>query len=200
VTPGDDLVVSIHEAGFGSFPRASILVFIRRRPWAPWLEQARAAALMMTQRSEDTSTAVQLLADICAIFGTATKLWSETIVDELAKMEDRPWPEWSKGKPISKAQLARQLGRFDIVPRTVRIGDQTAKGYDIEQFFDAFPRYLGIQNVTTSQPKSDVGFSQNSKRHTNSDVTFCNPSQPTPVLNCDVVTFSKGVSQEEDTI
>ena len=107
------------------------LLAIADRICGDWPEQARAAAKALVKDNDDTSTGVQLLADIRTIFGTAEKLTSEVIVDELAKMEDRPWTEWSKGKPMSKAQLARQLGRFDIVPRTIRIGGQTAKGYDI---------------------------------------------------------------------
>jgi len=176
------------------------LLAIADRICGDWPEQARAAAKALVKDNDDTSTGVQLLADIRTIFGTAEKLTSEVIVDELAKMEDRPWTEWSKGKPMSKAQLARQLGRFDIVPRTIRIGGQTAKGYDIEQFSDAFSRYAGIQNVTTSQTTPDADCSPTSKRHTGSSVTDCETSQPVPTLSCDVVTVREGGTEEEETI
>jgi hypothetical protein len=34
------------------------------------------------------------------------------------------------------------LGRFKIVPGTIRIGATTAKGYRLEQFGETFDRYL----------------------------------------------------------
>ena len=33
-------------------------------------------------------------------------------------MEDRPWPEWRKGNPISTRQLARMLKLFKVNPGT----------------------------------------------------------------------------------
>ena len=57
-------------------------------------------------------------------------------------MEDRPWPEWKSGKPLTQNALARLLRSFGIYPDTIRIGETTAKGYLLSQFKDAFDRYL----------------------------------------------------------
>jgi hypothetical protein len=159
--------------------------------------------LALANKDGDSSTGVQLLNDIRDIFDKhrTDKMFSDTLAAELVKLEDRPWPEWgTSGKPLSKNQLARQLSKFNIKPGTVRINDETNKGYKLEQFGEAFMCYLDSQNVTTSQPAPDVDCSSIPKCHTNSDVTLCNPSQPAPVLSCDVVTFSKGGPTEEDTI
>jgi hypothetical protein len=39
-------------------------------------------------------------------------------------------------------QLANLLRGFGVSSRTIRVGDSTAKGYDIGDFSDAFSRYL----------------------------------------------------------
>ena len=103
---------------------------------------------------------MQLLSDIQKIFHErgVDKVFSEELAIELGKMEDRPWPEWKNGKPISKSQIARILGtKFDIAVKTVRIGTETATGYKLDQFDDVFLRYLGSQNVTRSQPTPVMG-------------------------------------------
>ena len=110
----------------------------------------------------DDSIGVQLLSDIQDIFvqSATDKVASETIVEELAKLEGRPWGEWGKSqKPMSKNQLARVLHRYEIQPKKVRLGSKTAQGYDLEQFSDAFSRYLTLQTGTPEQPTTDAGFS-----------------------------------------
>jgi hypothetical protein len=64
------------------------------------------------------------------------------IVGELVRMEGRPWPEYYQGKPLSAQQMARLLKRYEIKPTTMRIGEDTAKGYKRHQFEDAWKRYL----------------------------------------------------------
>jgi len=85
-----------------------------------------------------------LLGDLRRLFTgrRAARLPSAVIVEELGKLEERPWSEWRRGKPITARQLARQLESFSISPKKVRVGDQTLRGYELEQFEDAFSRYL----------------------------------------------------------
>ena len=83
---------------------------------------------------------VQLLADLCALFGdTRTSMTSEEIVSALGRMEDRPWPEWKRGRPISTKQLANLLARFGVRP--VKL-NSSRRGYKLEDFDDSFTRYL----------------------------------------------------------
>jgi putative DNA primase/helicase len=113
----------------------------------PWPKRALAAAIELSHWTrEDTSIAVQLLQDIRALFlkHQAQRLSSEVVVRELASMEDRPWPDWRHGQPISKAQLARTLAPFDIHPKVLRLGGAAVgRGYLQEDFEDAFRRYGG---------------------------------------------------------
>jgi hypothetical protein len=63
-------------------------------------------------------------------------------------MEGRPWAEFGKArKPITKNRLAALLGGFHVVPDSVRIGDRTKKGYNRDQFAEAFQRYLTPSGV-----------------------------------------------------
>ena len=120
-----------------------------------WPEHARAVAEKICKSDEDeTSVRVQLLVDIGALFQKhdTDRLASAFIAEELAEMEDRPWPEWGRAaKPITKAQIARQLKHFKISSGTFRDGAKTERGYKLDQLKDALSRYGGSQSVTTSQ-------------------------------------------------
>ena len=64
------------------------------------------------------------------------------MVETLSGREDRPWMEWKGGRPLTVRQLARLVGRFDVSPKQIRLGETTCKGYLLEDFGDAFARYL----------------------------------------------------------
>jgi Protein of unknown function (DUF3631) len=71
------------------------------------------------------------------------KLPSAKLADLLAAIEGRPWAEWGRQqKPISPNQLAKLLRRFGVSPQVIRIGDETPRGYLLEQFLEQFDRYL----------------------------------------------------------
>ena len=74
-------------------------------------------------------------------------------MEKLIEIETRPWSEWSKGRPISKNQLAGQLEPFKIKPKSIRIGTTTLKGYLKEWFKDAFERYLPIDPSHRNNPQ-----------------------------------------------
>lgn len=67
---------------------------------------------------------------------------SAEIVARLVQMEHRPWPEWRRGRPITPVQVASILNLYGIRPETHRFGSETAKGYLLLQFSDAFNRYV----------------------------------------------------------
>lgn len=86
-----------------------------------------------------------LLADIAAIFDRedTDKLPSVKLADLLVAIEGRPWAEWGRQrKPISPNQLANLLHPFGISPQVIRIGNETPRGYLLEQFLEQFDRYL----------------------------------------------------------
>ena len=58
-----------------------------------------------------------------------------------------PWGEWKHGRPLSAISMSRLLKNFEppIRPKTIRFSAEVrAKGYDLEDFSDAFVRYLPI--------------------------------------------------------
>ena len=100
--------------------------------------------MALTESDGDESAAAMLLEDIHALFreGGANRLASADIVDALAKMEERPWPEWKQGKSITQRQLARLLAPFGIKPKLIKFSSDSARGYTFDQFADSFTRYI----------------------------------------------------------
>jgi putative DNA primase/helicase len=94
--------------------------------------------------AEDQSVHVRLLTDVQSAFDTAgvDKLSSTDLVAALVEMESSPWGEWHHGKPLTPISLARLLRPFKILPKTIRIGTGTSKGYDRDLFMDSWERYL----------------------------------------------------------
>ena len=128
-----------------------------------WPERTREVALLLGVPSEgaDNSKRVQLLADIRSLFDQkkTDRLPSESIEKELGKMEDRPWPGYSKGWPISKHQIARLLAPFGIKPKQLWI-EKKFRGYERADFEDAFSRYLPTLETVGPVGSSDgKGFS-----------------------------------------
>jgi hypothetical protein len=110
-----------------------------------WPERARQAARALSGRADDgDAPAVTLLADLRDLFALRglDRIASAEIVEALAKMEDRPWPEWRRGQPLTARQLARLLKPFDAAPKKIRFGDTTAQGYELADLEDAFSRYI----------------------------------------------------------
>lgn len=117
-----------------------------------WPERGREAAKLLTERRDDSESArVQLLADIRDLFENSgtSRLGSEEIVRALSLMEERPWPEWYHGQPISTRQLAKQLKPFGVTPKVQRFAGETARGYELGDFEDTFARYLPTGSVTS---------------------------------------------------
>ncbi len=112
-------------------------------PWPELMRQAFAALETGTDTAAQ-GRGVELLADLREVFAATgrDKLPSKHICEALAQREDRPWPEYRDGRPISPVQLARLLKPYRVTPRDVRINLEVLKGYHLEDFADAFARYL----------------------------------------------------------
>jgi Protein of unknown function (DUF3631) len=134
------------------------LVTIADAAGGEWPMLARQAVQRAAAATDDESIRVLLLSDIRTIFAQrgVGRLASGELISALIAIEERPWAEWKRGKPMSPNSLARQLAPFGIAPETIRIGDKTPKGYLLAHFQDAFTRYLpeeGAQGATPQQSR-----------------------------------------------
>jgi putative DNA primase/helicase len=121
------------------------LLAIAQAAGGEWYAQARWASIVLSGCGDESDGAsVTLLEDIRGLFADqgTDRLTSDEIVHALAKMEERPWPEWYHGKPITARQVAKLLHGFGIKPKVVRVGERTPRGYDLCEFGDAWTRYL----------------------------------------------------------
>jgi hypothetical protein len=121
----------------------------------------------------DESVGVRLLSDIQAAFSGHDRLSSKALVASLLEVEGSPWPDWNQGRGITTNTVARLLRKFDITPRTIRVDEDTAKGYLRECFDDVWTRYLASDCSTSVLPP--VTPSQTAK--TVREMPFPEPSQ-----------------------
>jgi len=128
-----------------------------------WPRAARQAVvdLCTKAQTDDDSIGTKLLFDVRRIFTEkqAEEIPSADLCDSLAHIETSPWGEWSKGKPLSPAKLARLLKPFEVYP--CQIENWQARGYRLSQFQDSFVRYLPpispIQSVGVSETRINSG-------------------------------------------
>lgn len=110
-----------------------------------WPAHARQAALVLSSASagEEPSVRAQVLADIREQFVSRSvdRMASGELCQGLIMLTDRPWGDWDHGRALTQRQLAKLLAPFGIRPINVRT-PVVAKGYTLEQFKDAFERYL----------------------------------------------------------
>ena len=113
-----------------------------------WPQRARVALLDVFNKRDteggNAEGAGLLLADLRNLFQNrkTTRLPSADIIAALGDMEERPWPEWKGGKPITPTQLARALRPFNVRPQNIRDGTDVFKGYTKDSFTEAWARYL----------------------------------------------------------
>jgi hypothetical protein len=141
------------------------------------------------------------LHDIRGIFEAVNRdrIFSRDLLDLLIEIEESPWAEWHRGKPITVRGIARQLTPYGVRSHgTIRIGGQTGKGYLLSDFEDAFNRYLSaktvtplptqIPSVTPSQVNNDGASSQYLPVTPENSVTDKKTLQPSNGKGCDGVT------------
>ncbi|MCH7693394.1 MAG: DUF3631 domain-containing protein, partial [Proteobacteria bacterium] len=166
-----------------------------------WPDRARKTAMVVSSDDNgEMSAAVMLLADIRAIMSDppVERIVSVDLVRALVAMEDRPWPEWKRGHPITTVQMARLLARFEIKPRAFRVdAHTTAKGYRREALNDAFSRYLPDPTVTRSQPNETGAYSENPSVTPPPNVTDGKGRKPAENKECYRVTDEKGGTGEK---
>ena len=97
-----------------------------------WPKMAREAAVALSGVDDDETQSILLLRDLHKLFARQDdeNLSSAYIAERLAKMEDRPWPAFAHGKPITPHGIARLLKPFNVRPRQIRLeSGRRGQGY-----------------------------------------------------------------------
>jgi Protein of unknown function (DUF3631) len=165
-----------------------------------WPERARAAALSAHAAAggDEASLIEILLGDIRDIFAKREKnkvepadwIPSADLVGAMVAIEGHPWAELGRSrKPLTQNGLARRLKPLGIAPGNVGPEGKRVRGYQLEQFKEAFSRYLGPEGASQppirperdgmgtsdiSQPQSpDPGCAVGKSKKPNNDGLLC---------------------------
>jgi putative DNA primase/helicase len=174
-----------------------------------WLNTATNAALKLSDAMQaPMSTANELLADIQEIFHTkqVIKISTTDLINTLCEDTEKSWATYNRGKQLSPRQLSTKLKDYGISSKTIRISAyETAKGYETDQFKDAFSRYLADPLISPSQSNSsqeannDMGFNVTDKKTVTVTCLKRVTVEPTPIVDCDGVTDKTPILKQADT-
>jgi hypothetical protein len=114
-----------------------------------WPERARQGAASLTASVQESNPMGSLLFDIFLLFTMekSGRLFSRALVEGLNDFVDRPWMELKRGKEVTELWLAHQLRPYGVRPRSMRIGEERAKGYFQDDFMEVFRRYMSRSEV-----------------------------------------------------
>ena len=109
-----------------------------------WIDKCIKSYRTLTFNKDEKSHQIQLLEDIAEIFEVTNydRIFTTELISHLIQMEEKPWVDWLRGKPINANALAKMLAGFEISSTTLRRDYNRKKGYKRSDFEDAFTRYL----------------------------------------------------------
>ena len=164
-----------------------------------WPELARNTALTLSSAEhESPSLSAELLSDIKKVFEykLTDRISTTELITALCKDEEKPWATYNRGKQLSSRQLSKQLSEYGIASKSMRIEGVVSRGFELQQFSDAFARYL------TSTPLESATLLQSSfsEPYTVADNVQCNiyknessTLEAAEILNCNNVADKSGV-------
>ena len=109
-----------------------------------WPQSARAAAVALSGGGEDdgTSRGALLLAAIHQAMGDRSSIATAELLETINADDELPFGGWRDGKGLDARGLARLLRPYGLKSGTVRVANETPKGYRRIDFEDAWTRYL----------------------------------------------------------
>lgn len=166
-----------------------------------WPARARRAAVELSgdDGCDETSVRVLLLGDLRDLFlELGERITSAAIVERLVAMEERPWPEWHRGRPMTPRQVARLLAPFGVGPKAIRLPSEgVGKGYIMADFEEVFARYLPSDRLHGYNPHG----ARPSADSPSVTIEPCNRSEngrePVPDKACNRVTDGAPGPEEE---
>ena len=164
----------------------------------------RACRHVAGDADDDLGAREQLLVDLRAVFRDADDpetLSTNHLLSSLQALEERPWSEWQRGKPISARGLAHLLKPFKVKPETIRFTAGLAKGYRRGALHPAWTRYLpqdrGVLPVTSVTSLNAEDLSAARSVTTDSAVTDRSGDKPSRINDVTDVTTDRELSITE---
>jgi len=112
-----------------------------------WPDRARRAALALSgdPEVEDDTAPVRLLAGIRRVFvdRAVDRIPTAELIVGLRADEEAPWDDW-RGRGLKPEGLAYLLRPYGIRAKQMKVAGFNVRGFDLEQFQDAFARYLPL--------------------------------------------------------
>ena len=135
-----------------------------------WPARARAAVIALAKANvaEDAGHGHLLLVALRRVFDQeGSPLASKTICQALNADEELPFGGYSKDAGVSPRTLAKLLRPYGVKPKVVRVGVETPRGYERDQFAEAWERY---DAQTPSPQAQQAQQAQHPSPHGNGDV------------------------------
>ena len=172
---------------------------------AEWVTRATVAALKLSGAGEETqSTGNELLADIQHIFESKKKdkINFADLIQALCDDEEAGWATYNRGKPITPRQVSKRLKEYGISSKPTRFGyEGVQKGFDVDQFADAFARYMKNPDFPVTQLQPNNGGASDVTNWGDVTVTQSIPVTPKPSTGagCNHVTGKKPILGDAET-
>lgn len=170
-----------------------------------WPELMRKSMLGMLDGTDD-SIGPKLLYDIQDIFEfhPEERIFSDDLVEALTDKKESPWCDWNRGKGLTQNGLARLLKPFSVRSKTMRIGENLKKGYELSSFNDAFKRYipliLPVSSVTPLQDNNINELSQKQNVTDKNDVTDEKQDKQLKLQDCYAVTDENPIYGDKEKV
>jgi putative DNA primase/helicase len=109
-----------------------------------WYKKCEQAYQLLEANAKEPELPTLLLEDLRLLLVNhgGKSISSAELVSKLVEDKDKPWCEVNNGRSMSAHKLAEMLKPYGIKPKSIRIGINTPRGYDIADFKDTFERYL----------------------------------------------------------
>lgn len=123
------------------------LLAIAEMAGGEWPQIARHAALKLSGSTDDGGTVGnELLADIREILESKrlTRISTADLITALCDDDEKSWATFNRGKQITPRQVAKKLKEYGIASKNLRLNYEVVKGFEHEQFKEAFARYLAL--------------------------------------------------------
>lgn len=169
-----------------------------------WPRIARNAAIRIHGvEGEALSSGAELLRDIRDAFSAkgVDRLLTRELIDALCEDDEAPWSTCNRGKEIIPRQLSQRLSEYKIKPTQIRTAFDNGRGYRLDDFKDAFARYIpaeGDLSVTTLQASNGAAYSEFEKRYNENNVTQEKTLKASSGAACNTVTDKNAPPEHQD--